>query len=439
MPTIAQRNCGVPTSAWASLVCAADHFHTAGHDFFDGCPAIALDLHGTAVAEDTLELMAAARAARGGRPLTVTLERDHNVAYEAWRDDIHDIHDGVSLMYTRFISSVSVSLLAALALLVGCGDDEGSGGSTGTTSTSSSSSGSSSSSTGGDGGGGDGGGGGGGGDGGSDGGGGAGEGGSGGTGGGDESSIALRFEGRVGADVFSCAETYALGTASSEVGISDFRLYIHDIRLHRADGDDVPVTLDQDGLWQHQDLVLLDFEDKTGSCANGTEPTNGEVHGTVPQGTYDGLSFKLGVPFALNHGDVAAAPSPLNLSGLFWSWEAGYKFARIDTVPAEGSARFFLHLGSTGCVADTNGAVTECDRSNIAEVVLTGFDPLTATVLVDFAAVVAASDLSTDGGGAPGCMSGPDDPECDAIFERLGIDIADGTLHPEAQELFRVE
>ncbi|XXX82226.1 hypothetical protein WMF30_26050 [Sorangium sp. So ce134] len=70
---------------------------------------------------------------------------------------------------------------------------------------------------------------------------------------------------------------------------------------------------------------------------------------------------------------------------------------------------------------------------------LTGFDPLTTTVLVDFAAAVAASDLSVDGGGAPGCMSGTEDPECAAIFERLGIDIADGTLHPETQELFRVE
>ncbi|WP_437728936.1 hypothetical protein [Sorangium sp. So ce861] len=71
---IAQRNCGVPTSAWAPLAGAADHVHTAGYDFFDGSPAIALDLHGTAVAEDTLDLMASARAGRGGRPLTVTLK-----------------------------------------------------------------------------------------------------------------------------------------------------------------------------------------------------------------------------------------------------------------------------------------------------------------------------------------------------------------------------
>ncbi|XXT20104.1 MbnP family copper-binding protein [Sorangium sp. So ce429] len=327
-------------------------------------------------------------------------------------------------MVTRFTSSVSVSLLATATLLVGCGDDEGGGGSAGATSVSSSSaeSSASSSSSAGGGGGGE-----------------AGGGGSGGTGGGEDASIALRFEGRVGEHVFSCGETYALGTASTEVGISDFRLYIHDIRLRKAGGDEVPVTLDQDGLWQFQDLVLLDFEDKTGRCANGTEPTNGEARGTVPRGSYDGLSFKLGVPFALNHADAAVAPSPLNLSGLFWSWEAGYKFARIDTVPAAGSGPFFLHLGSTGCVADAGGAVTACDTPNVAEVVLTGFDPLTTTVLVDFAAVVAASDLSADAGGAPGCMSGTDDPECGAILQRLGIEIADGTLHPEAQELFRVE
>lgn len=274
---------------------------------------------------------------------------------------------------------------------------------------------------------------------------GTGSGGSGGAGtggqGGGATAVTLQFEGRVGQKVFSCADTQtALGTPPSDVKITDFRLYIHDIRLHAAGGGDVPVTLEQDGLWQYQDLALLDFEDKTGSCANGTGETNGAVHATAPKGTYDGVSFKLGVPFALNHADAATAPSPLNLSGLFWSWNGGYKFLRVDSVPAAGGMPFNIHIGSTGCMGDfANGGIESCDRPNVAEITLTGFDPTTTKILVDYAALVATSDLATNAGNAPGCMSESADPECAAVFQGLGIDVADGSLHPELQKLFRVE
>ncbi|WP_437839247.1 hypothetical protein [Sorangium sp. So ce1153] len=43
-------------------------------------------------------------------------------------------------------------------------------------------------------------------------------------------------------------------------------------------------------LRHHVTFSDVDFEDKTDACANGTEPTNGEVRGKVPQATYDGLS-----------------------------------------------------------------------------------------------------------------------------------------------------
>jgi uncharacterized repeat protein (TIGR04052 family) len=252
--------------------------------------------------------------------------------------------------------------------------------------------------------------------------------------------VTIQFEGRVGDEVFSCADTFTgVGSTAAEVRLIDFRLYIHDVRLRRTDGTEVPVELEQDGLWQYQDLALLDFEDRSGGCANGTQEVNAAIRGTAPAGDYDGLSFKLGVPFALNHGDAASAPSPLNLTALFWNWNGGYKFLRADSVPVAGGAPFNLHLGSTGCVDDPNGGVSSCERPNVADVVLSGFDPRSAKVLVDYASVVADSDVSTNAGGPPGCMSGLTDPECSAIFGRLGIDIADGSVHPDQQALFRVE
>ena len=82
------------------------------------------------------------------------------------------------------------------------------------------------------------------------------------------------------------------------------------------------------------DTALLDFENATGGCVNGTPDVNDRVTGTAPAGHYTGLRFTLGVPFNKNHTDLTTQPSPLNLTALAWVWNAGRKFARL---------RFFQH------------------------------------------------------------------------------------------------
>jgi len=66
-------------------------------------------------------------------------------------------------------------------------------------------------------------------------------------------------------------------------------------------GKSIPVNLTQDGKWQYQNVALLDFENKSGGCANGTVETRNQIVGTIPKGNYQGLQFTLGVPFNLNH------------------------------------------------------------------------------------------------------------------------------------------
>ena len=263
---------------------------------------------------------------------------------------------------------------------------------------------------------------------------------SGGTGGAEPIAVSITFEAHVGEELFDCSKSFTgQGSPPADLLISDYRLYVHDVALHKADGTLVPVTLDQDGLWQLENMALLDFEDGSANCANGTPETSAVVVGTAPPGEYDGVAFKVGVPFELNHQDAAVAPSPLNLSAMFWNWNGGYKFIRVDAAVIGGDTPFVLHLGSTGCMDDGNGGVSSCDRPNRPEVSLTGFDPLKTAIVIDYGAVVAASDLKANGGGPPGCMSGPTDPECALVFDRLGIDIADGSIHPDKQVLFRAK
>ncbi|MEL6556447.1 MAG: MbnP family copper-binding protein [Cyanobacteria bacterium J06621_11] len=261
--------------------------------------------------------------------------------------------------------------------------------------------------------------------------------------------VTIEFEGRVGDETFACNETYRLGTADSEVAPLDFRLYVSEVALLDAAGNAVPLVLEQDGQWQHQNVALLDFEDKTGSCANGTPEVRTQVIGSVPAGEYSGLKFTVGVPFALNHIDSTLAPSPLNLTSLWWNWNFGYKFARIDfqrivdtaaldlkakhTSSAAASDEastetdalaqaFSIHLGSVGCQLDSAQAPVNCTLPHRPEVALTDFDPAQNTVVADISALLADTDMSQNQEGtAVGCMSNPLDNDCSGILQNFGL------------------
>ncbi len=163
--------------------------------------------------------------------------------------------------------------------------------------------------------------------------------------------VAIRFQGAVGAEDFACGHSYTgIGLTKTTIRPIDFRFYIHDIRVFAENGNPVPVELTPDDKWQFDDLALIDFEDATGACGNGTPETNTVVRGTLPAGhRYSGLQFTVGVPFEKNHTDLTAMPSPLNLTALAWVWNAGRKFMRVEVASTGKPRGYELHLGSTGC------------------------------------------------------------------------------------------
>lgn len=247
-----------------------------------------------------------------------------------------------------------------------------------------------------------------------------------------DQAVTLNFAAEIGGAPYACDQTYSnLGATKAEVKGTDFRAYLSDIALIAADGTRVPVTLDSD-IWQHKGVALLDFEDGTGACTNGTSQTNTSVRGTVPEGDYTGTAFTVGVPFELNHGDPSVAPSPLNLTSMFWNWQGGYKFVRIDMVPtdrtADAAVGWFLHLGSTMCKAasKTQGPDAPCANPNTMQVRFDNFDPATNSIVIDPAAVVAGADLRMNAAQtSPGCMSFPGDPDCTTVMQKLGLEYGD--------------
>ncbi len=252
-------------------------------------------------------------------------------------------------------------------------------------------------------------------------------------------SVTIPFLAKSGSQDISCQVTLKnLGRDAVDATLKDFRFYIHDLKLLAADGQEFLVNLDNNS-WQSENLALLDFQDREDNCGGDAKLTHTSVTGSVAGGaSFTGLSFKLGVPVAFNHIDQASAKAPLDVASLFWSWQTGYKFLRADFAPVGGITRpsdpdysgttFNIHLGSTGCLGDPElGESVSCERLNVPSITLSNFNLGTSSVAIDLAALVKGIPLSLDEAETPGCMSGAKDPECQAIFENLGLDLASGS------------
>ncbi|MBX3247450.1 MAG: metallo-mystery pair system four-Cys motif protein [Myxococcales bacterium] len=233
--------------------------------------------------------------------------------------------------------------------------------------------------------------------------------------------VELRFAALVGDEPFACGARYeGVGAEGGALTPTDLRFFVHDVRLVDADGAEVPVTLERDGRWQSARVALLDFEDGCGDAGNAD--LNDRVRGRAPAGAYTGVRFRVGVPTPENHGHPPAAAAPLNLTALWWSWNAGYKFLRIDG-RSDALDGWRLHLGASGCTGDMRGDAT-CTASNRPEVSIDDFDLTEDVIAFDLGALLAGSSLDRTGG-APGCLSDPNDADCAPFFEALGLPFGD--------------
>ena len=248
--------------------------------------------------------------------------------------------------------------------------------------------------------------------------------------------VDLRFAAVAGTSPVSCGTAIqGLGTTSQPAQLLDLRFYVSDVRLIRKDGRSVRVKLAKNSRYRYskgnRSVTLIDLENGTGKCAEGTPGMNAAVKGTVPRGRYSGVSWTTGVPFALNHSDTPAAPAPLNDPGLAWSWQSGRKFMKIEVGQPDGATwaapAFFVHIGSTGCEGNpATGQTVKCSAPNRAKVKLAKFKAKRQKIAVDVRKLVAGNDVTVNQGGAPGCMSGGTDAECSQVFGALGMELTGG-------------
>ena len=248
----------------------------------------------------------------------------------------------------------------------------------------------------------------------------------------ETAEVSVDFAAQVNGADFACGDTYTgIGTGGDDYKITDFRMYVHDAHIKDPlTSEKHAIELTQDGVWQRDNVALLDFED---GCGTGTPETNNVLAGkvTVPA-TVDlddaEICFTVGVPVDKNHLDVSAVESPLNDSSMYWAWKIGYKYIRIDGMgdPAGTATPFVLHLGAQGCpdpMTKTEAPATPCTEPNTFEVCVANFDVVNDVIAVDPARVFEGNDMKVNSAGTKaGCMSFVGDDDCEEIMPRLGLD-----------------
>tara|TARA_B100001059_G_scaffold109412_1_gene109275 strand:- start:29647 stop:30414 length:768 start_codon:yes stop_codon:yes gene_type:complete len=127
------------------------------------------------------------------------------------------------------------------------------------------------------------------------------------------------------------------------------------------------------------------------------------------------LSFTLGLPFAINHQNPLTAISPLNFSEMFWSWQLGYKFLRLDMQGPDYGWAF--HLGSTGCQSASvlRPPALPCRAVNTFEVTL-DYQP-NQKLQLNLAALLSDIVLSQQNS----CMSDSLQTSCQRLFDNLTL------------------
>jgi len=208
--------------------------------------------------------------------------------------------------------------------------------------------------------------------------------------------------------------------SSTDPALSDARFFLSEPSVLMSDGRELSLSFEPVQDWSTETVAMIDLEDGSGSCRNGTAATRHTAIVRWPPGEVATLSMTVGVPFELNHADPLSAAPPLDDAAMHWHWRGGYKFLRAGVERDDGG--FWLHLGSTGCEGRI-GNITSCGAPNRIAVPLADF-------VAGRSVVTLHMDRLFDGarygrGEDASCSSGPLEAGCEAVFTNLGLRDAD--------------
>lgn len=210
-------------------------------------------------------------------------------------------------------------------------------------------------------------------------------------------------------------------SAGNDILMRHAQFYVHGVELLDKQGRRHPLKLTKQAPWQNRQVALIDLVQDADGQRHAT------LHGTLQLPDtlqYSGIRFSVGVPFELNHANPLAAEAPLNRSELFWAWQTGHKFLRVDLV--EAGQEWSFHLGSTGCSSASalRSPATPCAQPNVIHVELKGANPLRQPIALRLDEVIASMHVA----GRAACTGDYNSkPACTDIYSKTGLDVVNGS------------
>lgn len=232
-----------------------------------------------------------------------------------------------------------------------------------------------------------------------------------------EQKTVLSFNPVVNNDVLRCNSEY--GSENQRWQLSQLQFFVSNIRLVHGESEQrMSVIAEAD---HSNEVALVGIDCEANNDENGQEQGNWRIPLDATDTAFDvnnaeSIRFDIGVPFHLNHSNPLTADFPLNQSDMFWTWQMGHKFFRLDTLSGDGGWAF--HLGSTGCKSPSVMRAPDnvCRFPNRVSVELPVKD--SHEVLVDIGALIDGLGLNGDNR----CMSGKEQQGCKVVMPRLGVD-----------------
>lgn len=136
------------------------------------------------------------------------------------------------------------------------------------------------------------------------------------------------------------------------------------------------------------------------------------------------MRFDLGLPFTVNHLNPLTQDSPLNIPTMFWSWQQGHKFLRLEMT--SNSDNWLFHLGSVGCKAASplRSPKDECRYPNRYPFEL-ALNNENNQIIFDLSALLNNVLITKQ----TSCQSSPEKSSCKQLFENLKQTNAQSVYH----------
>ncbi|MCW8880384.1 MAG: metallo-mystery pair system four-Cys motif protein [Kangiellaceae bacterium] len=190
--------------------------------------------------------------------------------------------------------------------------------------------------------------------------------------------------------------------------LSQFQFFVHNFYTQDKHGQWHPASISS-GENQSNSVSLL------GEVCGADNNWKAKLNTVIPENKIEGLKFTLGVPHQLNHLNPITQPFPLNQSDMFWTWQMGYKFARVELI--NESNEWIFHLGSTGCDSPSPVRAPEeaCKNPNRSDIRISSFDS-NKLIQISLDELLRGINLQIDNN----CQSAPSEL-CDKLLGRMGI------------------